>query len=428
MTGRRPGWSAGSYLLCATPRTGSTLLCHLLASTGVAGRPASYFREPDLATWAARWGLPPADGDRVDAAYVEAVLEAARTPDGLVGIRLMWGSAEPLLSRLAVLHPDLAGNPRVLLDAVLGPVRVVHLRRRDVVAQAVSWALAERTGHWQDGDPRTAAPTTPDLELVDALVATIREHDAAWSRWFAALGLEPVRLDHEDLVADPVAATAGVLAGLGLRLPAGAQVAAPDRRQADEVNAAWVVRYRAECGRPATPAGLRREARDAAPGAGGARCCGVITVRPARPADADDMAEVQNAIYRAGLRARPVDAATVRERYLDPEHRVACTVAEQDGRVVGFQSLKRAWPGNPYDVTVGWGIIGTHIRPDAGRHGLGRRLFAETVAAARAAGLQHVDARIGADNLPALAYYAAMGFTPYGDEHSGSAVPHRLDL
>lgn len=152
----------------------------------------------------------------------------------------------------------------------------------------------------------------------------------------------------------------------------------------------------------------------------------MTVIRPARDADADDMAEVQNAIFRAGLRSTPVDTALIRERYLSPEHRVACTVAEQDGRVVGFQSLKRAWPGNPYDVPEGWGIIGAHIHPDAGRSGLGRRLFAESLAAARSAGLQHVDATIGADNAPALKYYAAMGFVPYRD--TGDAIPHRLDL
>lgn len=149
-------------------------------------------------------------------------------------------------------------------------------------------------------------------------------------------------------------------------------------------------------------------------------------IRPARSSDAEDMAEVQNAIYRAGRRASPSDAALVRERYLDTEHRIACTVAEQDGRVVGFQSLQRAWPENPYGVAAGWGIIGTHIRPDAGRRGVGRRLFATSLAAAKAAGVRHIDASIGADNSPALAYYSAMGFTPYRD--GSGTIPHRFDV
>lgn len=153
----------------------------------------------------------------------------------------------------------------------------------------------------------------------------------------------------------------------------------------------------------------------------------MIELRSARPTDAEDMAEVQNAIHRAGLRASPVDVTPVRERYLDDvEYGIACTVAEQDGRVVGFQSLKRAWPGNPYDVPEGWGVIGTHIHPDVGRSGLGRRLFAASLAAAQAAGLRHIDASIGADNPAGLAYYSALGFRPYRER--GDTIPHRFDL
>lgn len=152
----------------------------------------------------------------------------------------------------------------------------------------------------------------------------------------------------------------------------------------------------------------------------------MIEFRDAHPADIDAMVEVQNAIHRAGLRASASDAALVEERYFDAEHSIACPVATRDGVVVGFQSLKRAWPGNPYGVEEGWGIIGTHIHPEAGRSGIGRRLFERTLAAAGAAGLRHIDATIGADNAPALAYYAAMGFVPYRDGED--AIPHRFDL
>lgn len=152
----------------------------------------------------------------------------------------------------------------------------------------------------------------------------------------------------------------------------------------------------------------------------------MIGIRPAQSTDAEGMVHVLNAIYRAGLRSSPADIALVQDRYLAPLHRIACTVADQEGRVIGFQSLKRAWPGNPYDVAEGWGIIGTHIHPDAGRSGIGRRLFAVSLEAAETAGLQHIDATIGADNAPALAYYSAMGFAPY--RHVADTFPHRFDI
>lgn len=152
----------------------------------------------------------------------------------------------------------------------------------------------------------------------------------------------------------------------------------------------------------------------------------MIQIRQTVDTDAADMAGVQNAIYRAGLRPTPVDEDIVRARYLDLPYRLACTAAEKEGRVIAFQSLKRAWPDNPYDLPVGWAIIGTHVHPDAGRSGLGRRLFEVSLAAATAAGIAHIDASIGADNAPALAYYSAMGFVPYLQR--GNAIAHRLDL
>jgi len=68
-------------------------------------------------------------------------------------------------------------------------------------------------------------------------------------------------------------------------------------------------------------------------------------------------------------------------------------------------------------------LTGIEIHPGAK---LGRRLFIETLAAAKAAGIRHVDASIGASNAPALAYYSTVGFKPY--RNSGDTIAHRLDL
>lgn len=232
-----------SYLLCGTPRTGSTLLCGLLASTGVAGRPESYFREPDEEAWARRLGVPVPVEPR---AFVRAVRAAGSTPNGVFAARVMWGS-------LARLVDGLDPGPRTRSDlevmaAALGPLRAVHVRRADVVGQAVSWARAEQTGHWQDGD-RSAAEPRFDLGQLDELVRTIGEHEAAWGRWFAAQGVEPYGVTYEEVTADPAGAVRGILGHLGSAPPAGWRPAPRERRQADEVNAEWVRRYRAESGR-----------------------------------------------------------------------------------------------------------------------------------------------------------------------------------
>ncbi len=65
------------YFICATPRSGTTLLCDLLADTGRAGRPQSYYRRQDLERRARNYGLRAdqfADRIEFDQAYLEAVL------------------------------------------------------------------------------------------------------------------------------------------------------------------------------------------------------------------------------------------------------------------------------------------------------------------------------------------------------------------
>ena len=79
-----------SYFVCGTPRTGSSLLLGLLESTGVAGRPQAYFREPDEPLWADRWQVPrSADGGFDYADSVRAALAAGRTGNGVFGAKLM---------------------------------------------------------------------------------------------------------------------------------------------------------------------------------------------------------------------------------------------------------------------------------------------------------------------------------------------------
>lgn len=139
-----------------------------------------------------------------------------------------------------------------------------------------------------------------------------------------------------------------------------------------------------------------------------------MNIRPAFRSDAEEMSNVLNEIFHAGLRAGQSDPNFVLQRYIEHPARIQCSVAiDNDFRILGFQSLKRAWEGNPYGVDDGWGIIGTHVSPHAARRGVGKALFAASLRAAKMAAITAIDAMIGDDNEPALAYYEALGFRTY---------------
>jgi len=141
-----------AYFICGTPRTGSSLLLGLLDSTGVAGHPQAYFRAPDEALWADRWQIPrTSERAFAYADYVRAARAAGTTGNGVFGAKLMWGTLDELVGKLGTVHPDLAGEDLALLNRAFGRTRFVHLRRDDVVAQAVSWLRAEQTNAWYVG-------------------------------------------------------------------------------------------------------------------------------------------------------------------------------------------------------------------------------------------------------------------------------------
>ena len=204
-----------SYLLCATPRSGSTLLCGLLTSSGVAGRPASYFNRRGLHDYAVEWQVTrPRDG-RIDDAYVRAALAAGRTANGVFGGRIM---AETLPELIGDLGAGSAVSDVELLSAHFGRLGFVHLRRRDVVGQAVSWAKARQTRFWHPGEAVQPGGQPPhyDKELIGRLVTAIEKGEAEWARWFAANGIVPHEVVYEEPSADPLRTAHGVLDHLGL--------------------------------------------------------------------------------------------------------------------------------------------------------------------------------------------------------------------
>jgi trehalose 2-sulfotransferase len=243
----RPPRDIDSYLICATPRSGSTLLCGLLRSTGVAGRPESYFRRDNQDAYAAQWDVPRDTDGAVDiGSFVRAAVAAGSTPNGVFAARIMWGTMTEVTETLASVTPGRRTSDVELLTAAFGRTRFVHLRRTDVLAQAVSWARAEQTHFWHPGEDAVPGGQQPhfDRELIGGLVHTIDAHEKAWRAWFEAHGVVPHEITYEKLAADPTGVTRAVLAFLGLDLPAGRTIEVRDRRQADHLNADWIARFR----------------------------------------------------------------------------------------------------------------------------------------------------------------------------------------
>ena len=243
-----------SYIICGTPRSGSTLLCGMLAGAGC-GRADSYFGRPWIPDFARAFGVAN-DGD-VDAPdfngrYFSAVLTEGRAQSEIFGLRLMFDTVDDLAVRLDRLFPGLESAPQ-RFERAFGRPLYVYLSRADKVAQAVSLHKASRTGLWHraaDGSEleRWAPHQDADYDggKIGALVAELTEQDRGWREWFSRHGIAPLQLQYEELSRDPRVGVRKVLIALGQDPSRADDCRRTTARLADEESAQWVTRFREE--------------------------------------------------------------------------------------------------------------------------------------------------------------------------------------
>lgn len=200
-----------SLVLCAAPRTGSTLLCELLTGTEVMGYPKEPFAPASLAACCEAWGTPGPDVD-LDA-YLRAALRNGTSPDGTFSTKVMWEHLDGLRRW--------SGRRRVAEVLALFPrPHALLLTRRDKVAAAVSWVRASTTGAWsRTGGSDRPRPGTVD---VDRISSAHRAQHAAEQGWRALLAARPdvpmATVAYEDLADDHEGAVATAARLLGRRV------------------------------------------------------------------------------------------------------------------------------------------------------------------------------------------------------------------
>jgi LPS sulfotransferase NodH len=264
-----------SYLVCATQRSGSTLLCQLLDDTGVAGHPEEYFEAMrdtgvpphpgDYLEWLPRTGAGIRDDPSPSAApsysslqglsdyreHLERTFTSGTTANGVFGAKLMFNQL-PELHALAGELDEYAGvDVARLLSALFGEPAYIWVSRQDKVRQAASMWRALQSRHWRSGagdgnepDGEPGREAVYRYEGIDHLVRRFETEDRAWGEFFAAQGIPALAVSYEnDLVRDRQGTVATVLRHIGVSMPDGWHAAEPLARQADARTEEWVAAY-----------------------------------------------------------------------------------------------------------------------------------------------------------------------------------------
>jgi trehalose 2-sulfotransferase len=277
-----------SYLICATPRSGSTLLCEALIGTGVAGVPEEYFealrhsgrpRRPQeyfigaqdrtilrhLGEHTSLDGRPARSPlwDRHDyEPFLRWAIEQGMTPNGVFGAKLMWGYFGDFVSLLREI-PEYREQPiQELLPAVFPELRFVRVVRANKVRQAVSLWKAVQTATWRQEESgvsdgaEIADAAEPDatsdgqgprlkfhFHAIEHLLDQILASEACWDAFFEHARIRPYVVVYEDFVENYEETAVGVLRHIGVEAPESFSFERRMKRQTDDINRKWARRF-----------------------------------------------------------------------------------------------------------------------------------------------------------------------------------------
>ncbi|WP_235224531.1 Stf0 family sulfotransferase [Octadecabacter dasysiphoniae] len=205
--------------LCTTPRCGSHFLGHKMHALGVFGYPLEYLNPGNWKVWEERAGQM----DTLD--YIKSVRTG---PNGVFSVKLHH---EHLVAFLR--------HEQNVLD-----YSYIHLCRRDLTKQAISFARAQQTGAWISDMPEMT-PAQYDWSLIAEKMDAISRGNADWQSFLRSVGIKPLQLYYEDIVADTSGAIAQIAAYLDIdvsQITADKGIFAP-QRQKKAAQDDWVTQF-----------------------------------------------------------------------------------------------------------------------------------------------------------------------------------------
>lgn len=228
------------YLICCLQRTGSTLLAKALTRTGVAGCPLEYFNPWEQQSSWMRKIL----GNSTVVDGLPRILNAGTSSNGLFGAKVQWNhfryvgmsingewrdcervapykhlvSQSRKLISLAAAHeslrsrfPDFRAETAALalLQASVPDLRVIWLRRQNMVARAISHVRALQTGLWfrTSSEPAASQPVESgrdnfDLARIHMFHCVGSFEEESCRRFLHEQKVSPHCVLYEDLVSD----------------------------------------------------------------------------------------------------------------------------------------------------------------------------------------------------------------------------------
>lgn len=176
------------YIICSTPRCGSTLLCDLLTQNGNLGVPHEYLNfSAHGVELVNRYGIDITDPN-LSRAYLNTLKRVRTTPNGVFGLKAHYNQLSLLI------------DPP-LLNEVFPQPKFAQIIRRNRIAQAISFSIAFQTQKWDSTKKKQNDPKY-DAKLIDRFLSQILNQETEWSAFFQFNEIKPHIIHYEGLLED----------------------------------------------------------------------------------------------------------------------------------------------------------------------------------------------------------------------------------
>ena len=241
-------FAAPAYLVCADARTGSSLLAASLRATGRAGKPFEYFSRTEIdKPWLrTELRLDPGAPFTSFRDWRGPILKAGSEMGGIFAASVHFWQLGDCVSAFG------EGEALEVWRRFFPRLKLVWLRRENVVAQAISHHVAISTNLWNSRLAKGLKPGESDLGApydYDKIDWQVKSAVAAQEGWAATLkGADAItlRLSYEDMAKDLEAAVRRVCAHVGADLTGAPVRSAGLEKQAGAWSREMERRYREE--------------------------------------------------------------------------------------------------------------------------------------------------------------------------------------
>ncbi len=172
------------FIIFSTPRSGSTALCDFFKKSNVC-IPHEYFQPFQYMPYLAKRWCAHKDGILVPKLYVEKLCEKRTEDNGVLGVNLHG-------SHLKIFEYFLPYFPKQI------NFRGLVLKRRDKIAQAVSYFIASESKVWSSHFGKRAAPSY-SFEKIKSKLSSILSQEVLIDRYIALKEFPVDVLFYEDL-------------------------------------------------------------------------------------------------------------------------------------------------------------------------------------------------------------------------------------